>query len=97
MEKHPLALPCDDEKSNFDNYDSSNDDLSVEITSTIDEHKKELVGLSTYHPLELKNSSYDNNEEKKNIIKKMMVEKPKNSYLLNSKTKQFSLDQFMKK
>jgi hypothetical protein len=59
MEEQHLAPLCSDEDSSFDNYNSSDDDSSVEITSTIDECENELVRLSTYLQLE----SEDDNDD----------------------------------
>jgi hypothetical protein len=51
-EQHLLSLGVVDEDSSFNDYNSSDDDSSVEITSTIDEYESELVRLSTYLQLE---------------------------------------------
>jgi hypothetical protein len=51
-EKHILSLGVVDEDSSFNDYNSSDDDSSVEITSTVDEYESELVRLSTYLQLE---------------------------------------------
>jgi hypothetical protein len=51
-EQHLLSLGVVDEDSSFNDYNSSGDDSSVEITSTIDEYESELVRLSTYLQLE---------------------------------------------
>jgi hypothetical protein len=50
--QHLLSLGVVDEDSSFNDYNSSDDDSSVEITSTIDEYESELVRLSTYLQLE---------------------------------------------
>jgi hypothetical protein len=60
MEEEHLIPICEDENPSFDNYDSSDDDTSVEITSTIDKCENELIRLLTYLQLE---SEDDNNDD----------------------------------
>ncbi len=52
MEEQHLEPLHSDKDSIYDNCDSSDDDSSVEITSTIGEYENELVHLSTYLQLE---------------------------------------------
>jgi hypothetical protein len=59
MEEQHLEPLSYDEETTFDNCDSSDDDSSVEITSTIDESENELVRLSTYLQLESDDESDD--------------------------------------
>ena len=60
MEEQHLEPLLGDKGSNSDSLDSSDDDSSVEITSTIDEDENELVHLSTYLHL---NSEDENDDE----------------------------------
>lgn len=60
MEEQHLEPLLGDEGSDSDSLDGSDDDSSVEITSTIDEDENELVHLSTYLHL---NSEDESNDE----------------------------------
>jgi hypothetical protein len=60
MEEEHLMSSSEDENLSFDNYESSDDDSSVEITSTIDECENELICLLTYFQLESEEGNYDN-------------------------------------
>jgi hypothetical protein len=59
MEEEHLASLGANEDSSFNDCSSSDDDSSVEITSTIDECENELVHLSTYLRLESEDDDCD--------------------------------------
>ncbi|CAF1093764.1 unnamed protein product [Rotaria sordida] len=54
------CTPCNNEDSNFDNYDSSNDDSSIKITSIVNECENVLVRILTY--LQLKFEEDNDND-----------------------------------
>ncbi len=62
MEEEHLLSICEDENPSFYNNDSSDDDLSVETTSTIDKCGNELISLLTNLQFESEDDNYDDDQ-----------------------------------
>ncbi len=62
MEEQHLLSICEDENPSFYNNDSSDNDSSVESTSTIDKCENEVISLLRNLQFESENDNYDDDQ-----------------------------------